>query len=132
LRGHVAHQIVLFLPNALFNGLPQRVSGQIRKIVIRQVFELDLIGRAFEPRRVRNRYAGVGKLPDPPNRIFERSVAINHHFDLLACLFQKALLDIEHQPAAIPREQLDRVFRGFIRAEQTICFIAAAAIHRRV
>ena len=50
---------------------------------------------------------------------------------MLAGGVQHALLDVQHQRAAVAGKELDLVLGGLVGAQQTVLFVVAAAVHRR-
>ena len=48
LRYHIAYQIVLLLADAVGDRFLKRFAGQVLEIVVRQIFQLQLVGRALQ------------------------------------------------------------------------------------
>ena len=100
------------------------------EVVVRQIFQLELVGRAFQPGGVGGRDHRVGQLPDLAHRVLEGAVAVDHDLHGLSGFFPKALLDLVHQRPAVPGEQLDLVLGGLVGAQQAVVRVEAAAVHR--
>ena len=83
---HVADEAAFLCLDALGNGCLQRFAGKIRKIVVGEVLELQLVRGADETLRKSRRYNRIGELPDLTLRILESAVAVNHNFYVLAGL----------------------------------------------
>ena len=132
LRCHVADKAARLLANAVRYSLLQLLARQILEIVVREIFQLQLVRRADETVGVCRRNDRVGKLPDLALRVLERAVAVDHDLDVLAGRIEYALLNLEHEVAALAREELDLILGRLVRAEQSVFFIAAAAVHRSV
>ena len=84
--------------------LSERLSAQRGEIIVRQILELQLVGRAPQPLGERRRHHRVRQLPDLALRILEGAVTVHHHLHMLARCGKQPRLDLLHQALAVPRE----------------------------
>ena len=76
LGDHVAHQRAAVLSgDAALDGLPQLLAVQTGEIVVRQVLQLQFVGRTLQTGGVGGGHHGVCQLPDLANGILEGTVA---------------------------------------------------------
>ena len=86
------------------------------EIVIREILELELVGRTDQTGGMRRRYDRIGKLPDLTLRILERAVALYHDFNILTGSGLDLRLNVLYQRLSVLREQLDGIFGRLVGA----------------
>ena len=118
--------------DAVLDGLLQRLAGQVGKVVVGQIFQLQLVGGALQTGGVGRGDHRVGQLPDFPDGVLERPVTVDHDLHVLTGLLEEPLLDRLHQPLAVPGEELHLLLRGLVGAQQAVFLIIATAVHRGV
>ena len=129
---HASYQGLLGVlgPDLLGYGLLQRLAGQVGKFLVRQVLQLQLVGRAHQAGGVAGGDHRVGQLPDLAGRVFERAVAVDHGLDALAGGLAHGLADGLRHGLGVPGKQLHTVLVGLVAAQQAVLGVIAAAVHR--
>ena len=95
---HVAHQAgAVLLLNLLLDGIPESLAGEGGEVVVRQILELQLVGRALQTCGVGRGDNRVSQLPDLAHGVLEGAVAVYHHFHMLAGELQQLCLNVLHQ-----------------------------------
>ena len=110
------------------DGIAQCLTGELCKVVVGQVFELQLVGRTLKAGGVSGGDDRIGQLPDLADGIFEGAVTIDHNLNMFPGFLQQILLDGIDERLAVAGEKLDLVLGGLIGAEQTVILIVPAAI----
>ena len=131
LGNHLPDKIVVLLADVVRDCALELVAGEIGEIIIRQIFELDLIGLALKPRCIGRGDNRIGQLPDLAHRILERAVAVHHHLDVPAGALLHHFLHVLDESVAVAREQLHRLLGGLVGSQQSVLRIEAAAVDRR-
>ena len=119
------------MPDAFGYGVPQLFTAQRGEIVVGEIFDFQFVGCSFQTVGESGGYDGVRQFPDFSLGILEGSVSVDHHFHMLACGVQDALLNVEHKVLAVPRKEFYAVLAGFVGAEQTIGLVVSAPVHGR-
>ncbi len=96
LRSHIADEATLLCTDAVGYSLLELLTGKPLKIVVGEIFELELVRRADEPVGERGRNNGVGKLPNLALRVLERTVTVNHNLYVLAGSVENTLLYVKN------------------------------------
>ena len=117
----------LMLDHVLYGALGV-LSAQVAYGVVREIFEFQFVGRAFQPRGVSRGNHGVRKFPYLADGILERAVAVHHDFHHSARLFQQYLLHSFHELVAVPGEELHAVVGGEVGSEDAVIGVIAAAL----
>ena len=129
LGDHLALEIAVLGADARGDGVAELLAAETCEVVVCQIFEFQLVGRAYQAVGKGRRDHRVGELPDLAFRVLEGSVAVHHHFHVLARGLEDAFLDVQHQRLAVAREELDGALGGLVGAEETVALVVAAAFY---
>ena len=130
-RSHVSDKaLALFLSDTLLDRLLKLFSRKLGEIVIRQVFQLQLVRRTLKTCGICGGNNRIGKLPDLSYGILKCTVTVNHNLDELSGLVKETLLNILDQILTFTGEELDLILGGLVGAKQTVLRIVSALTDR--
>ena len=131
LARHIAREIGFLVADGILHGGAQFIAGKTGKIVISKIFDLQLVRLSDQPLSAGGGNDRVSKLPDFPDGILKRAIAVDHAFDVFARRLAHSLGKRGDKLGAVAGEELHLILRRFVGAEQAVLFVIAAAVHAR-
>ena len=132
LRSHGALEVLVLFLDVGGDRFLQFLAGKTGKIVIRQIFQLELVGNSLKTGCIAGGYDRIRKLPYFSDRIFKGAVALYLDFNRLACRVLDLLLYAGNELVAIAREQLYGRLCGFVGTKQAVIGVVAACVYRLI
>lgn len=126
---HLTLEVAVLFLDLLRDSCLELIAGEICKIIVGKVLELQLVGSTGETCGVTRGNNRVSQLPDLAHRILECAVAVDEHFNGLTGLFKHELLHTLNEFLAVDREQLNGVLGSLIGTQQTAEIVVAAAVY---
>ena len=120
--------VVLFVDLCLNSGF-EFFALEVGEIVVREIFELKLIGSTFKSLCVSRSNNRVSELPNLAYGVLKSTVTVNHNLNALAGSREELFLNSIYNGLAVTGEELYLILGCLVGAKQAVVCIEARAVY---